>query len=139
MPRDFYVDSEGPRGYKTYSVRRRYDHQTQYYTTSKTEATQHAARLQREENEKRKRRNPTKKQKKPTPQKRISAALTKYLRKINPAMRGATAVRVKKLKGGGVTITPVKGNVAEGFYDATGFHPIRKSRDYDADRAGDEY
>jgi hypothetical protein len=30
-------------------------------------------------------------------------------------------------------------NVAAGFVDATGFHPIRRSPDYDPDRAGDEY
>lgn len=30
-------------------------------------------------------------------------------------------------------------NVEAGFWNATGFHPIRSSRDYDADRAGDEY
>lgn len=30
-------------------------------------------------------------------------------------------------------------NVAAGFYDATGFHPIRSSGDYDPERAGDEY
>lgn len=30
-------------------------------------------------------------------------------------------------------------NVAAGFYDASGFHPIRSSADYDPDRAGDDY
>lgn len=30
-------------------------------------------------------------------------------------------------------------NISQGFYDATGFHPIRKSGDYDPDRAGDDY
>ena len=30
-------------------------------------------------------------------------------------------------------------NIAAGFYDAGGFHPIRSSADYDPDRAGDEY
>jgi len=30
-------------------------------------------------------------------------------------------------------------NIAQGFYDATGFHPIRSSSDYDPDRAGDDY
>lgn len=30
-------------------------------------------------------------------------------------------------------------NIAAGFTDATGFHPIRRSPDYDADRAGDDY
>lgn len=30
-------------------------------------------------------------------------------------------------------------NIAAGFYDASGWHPIRRSPDYDADRAGDDY
>jgi hypothetical protein len=30
-------------------------------------------------------------------------------------------------------------NVAAGFYDSSGFHPIRSSSDYDPDRAGDQY
>lgn len=30
-------------------------------------------------------------------------------------------------------------NVAAGFYDATGFHSVRSSPDYDPDRAGDDY
>lgn len=30
-------------------------------------------------------------------------------------------------------------NVAAGFVDATGFHPIRRSQDYDPERAGDDY
>jgi hypothetical protein len=43
--------------------------------------------------------------------KRISAALSRYLKKMNPAkMRGVKTVRVRKLKGGGVTITPVRNN-----------------------------
>jgi hypothetical protein len=29
-------------------------------------------------------------------------------------------------------------NVAQGYYDQTGFHPIRSSPDYDPDRAGDD-
>jgi len=49
-----------------------------------------------------------KKRKKSAP-KRISAALTRFLKKQNPGkMKGVTKVRVKKLKGGGVTITPAK-------------------------------
>ena len=32
-----------------------------------------------------------------------------------------------------------KRNVAMGFYDLSGFHPLRRSADYDPDRAGDEY
>ncbi len=30
-------------------------------------------------------------------------------------------------------------NVAAGWYNETGFHPIRRSPDYDPDRAGDDY
>jgi len=41
--------------------------------------------------------------------KRISAALTRYLKKLNPGkMRGVTHVHMRKLKGCGVTITPVR-------------------------------
>lgn len=51
------------------------------------------------------------KKKQKAPAKRISAALTRFLRKQNPGhMKGVTHVRVKKLKGGGVTITPVHSN-----------------------------
>lgn len=32
-----------------------------------------------------------------------------------------------------------KRNIAAGYYDSTGFHPIRSSPDYDPDRAGDDY
>lgn len=40
---------------------------------------------------------------------RVSAALTRFLRKQNPAkMRGVKHVRVRKLKGGGISIIPVK-------------------------------
>lgn len=70
---------------------------------------------------------------------RVSSALASYLRKMNPAFRSATHVRVKHLKNGAVTIIPLRKNVAQGFYDGTGFHPIRSSRDYDPERAGDEY
>ena len=53
----------------------------------------------------------TKRKKKKSPSKRISAALTRYLRKMNPGkMKGVSQVRVKKLKNGGLTITPVQGN-----------------------------
>ena len=30
-------------------------------------------------------------------------------------------------------------NIAAGFYDSAGFHPVRSSSDYDPDRAGDSY
>jgi hypothetical protein len=54
------------------------------------------------------RRNPPKRPKKGKLSKRVPAAMSKWIRKQNPAMNRATAVRVKKLKGGGVTITPVR-------------------------------
>ena len=50
-----------------------------------------------------------KKRKRKSVTKRISASLTRFLKKQNPGkMKGVSRVRVKKLKGGGVTITPVK-------------------------------
>ena len=69
----------------------------------------------------------------------ISGSTVTALRKLNPAFRRASGVHVTKNRDGSMTLRPVRRNVAEGFYDATGFHPIRKSRDYDPDRAGDEY
>lgn len=93
-----------------------------------------------------------KKKKKKSATKRISAALASFLRKQNPAFKQANAVRVKKSKSGAISFSPVrvlrrrttKGgrrvkNVERGFYNATGFHPLRSSKDYDPDRAGDEY
>ena len=55
--------------------------------------------------------NPRRKAKKKlSASKRISAALSRFLKKQNPGkMRGVTHVRVKKLKDGGLTITPVHG------------------------------
>ncbi len=47
------------------------------------------------------------KKKKKKAVKRISSALTAFLKRQNPGkMKGVTKVRVRKLKGGGVTITP---------------------------------
>lgn len=44
--------------------------------------------------------------------KRISAALTRFMKRQNPGkMKGVTHVRVRKLKGGGVSIIPVHGPV----------------------------
>jgi hypothetical protein len=66
--------------------------------------------------------------KKKSPQKRISAALSRYLKKLNPAkMRGVTHMRVKKLKNGGATFTPVRGNgkVISG-YGSTTMNPRRR-------------
>ena len=41
--------------------------------------------------------------------KRVSSALTRFLRKQNPSkMKGVSHVLVKKLKDGGVTIKPIK-------------------------------
>jgi hypothetical protein len=70
----------------------------------------------------------------------VSSALASYLRKMNPAFRSATHVRVKRLKNGAINITPLRRkNVEFGHWDKTGFHPWRSSRDYDPERAGDEY
>ena len=71
-----------------------------------------------------------KRRKKASASKRISAALTRFLKKSNPAkMRGVSHVRVKKLKTGGVTITPVRGNgkVISG-YGSTTMNPRRRRR-----------
>lgn len=47
--------------------------------------------------------------KKKSASKRIGAALSQWLKKQNPGkMRGVTHVRVRKLKGGGVTVSPVR-------------------------------
>jgi hypothetical protein len=48
-----------------------------------------------------------KKKKKRTVTKRVSAALTRFLKKQNPAFKRANAVRVKKSKNGTVSFTPV--------------------------------
>ena len=86
------------------------------------------------------------KKRKASATKRISAALTRYLRKMNPSkMKGVTHVRVKKLTGGGLTIIPVRTignprrrrNISEGFYSGGVFHPIRASYDYNVMRSGD--
>jgi hypothetical protein len=68
--------------------------------------------------------------KKASTTKRLSAALTRFLKKSNPAkMRGVSHVRVKKLKTGGVTITPVRGNgkVISG-YGSTTMNPRRRRK-----------
>ena len=46
--------------------------------------------------------------KKASPKKRISTALTRWLKKQNPAMKKARAVRVQRLKGGVIKFTPEK-------------------------------
>jgi hypothetical protein len=48
------------------------------------------------------------KKKKKSAKKRVSAALTRYLKKQNPAMRKARAVRIQKLKGGAIKFSPIK-------------------------------
>jgi len=62
------------------------------------------AQLERQARAKRQgRANPSK------PSRRIGAALSRWLKKQNPGqMQGVTHVRIKTLKGGGVTITPVR-------------------------------
>jgi hypothetical protein len=42
--------------------------------------------------------------------KRVPAALVRWMKQQNPAMKKAAAVRIRKLKGGGVSITPVMAN-----------------------------
>jgi len=72
-------------------------------------------------------------------EKRVSAALTRFLRKQNPAFKRASGVLVKKnRKTGGITFTPMRRNISEGFVDAGGtFHPIRGAKDYSRSRAGE--
>ena len=70
--------------------------------------------------------------------KRVGAALTRFLKKQNPAkMRGIKQVRVRKLKNGGVSITPVRtignprrrrnGKVISG-YGSTTMNPRRRRK-----------
>ena len=65
------------------------------------------------------RKNPTKAQKrekarKAGVQRRVAAALAKYLKQVNPAVKLAGA-KVQKLKGGVLKITPIKANAAKPF------------------------
>lgn len=47
-----------------------------------------------------------KKNKKRAP-KRVPAAVTRFMKRVNPSkMKGVTKVRVRKLKGGGISILP---------------------------------
>jgi len=42
--------------------------------------------------------------------KRVPASVTRFMKRLNPSkMKGVRKVRVRRLKGGGVTIIPVKG------------------------------
>jgi hypothetical protein len=79
----------------------------------------------------------TKKTRKKPASKRISGALVRWLKKQNPAMRKATSVRVQRLKGGVIKLTPLRRNITEGFYSGGVFHPIRAASDYDPGRAGE--
>ena len=56
------------------------------------------------------------KKKKMSGQKRVSAALSRWVKKQNPALKNATHVRVKKLKNGGVSIVPAKPNTSRRKY-----------------------
>jgi hypothetical protein len=68
---------------------------------------------------------------------RKSRAIADLYRKINPGKTPPAFVRVKHLKGE-VRITPVRGNISDGYVDAGGtFHPIRSSDDYSKKRAGE--
>ena len=51
----------------------------------------------------------------------------------------ASGVIIDKKRGKVHILNPGKvRNIAQGFYDATGFHPIRASGDYDPDRLFDD-
>ena len=51
----------------------------------------------------------------------------------------ASGVIIDKKKGKIHIINPGKlQNIAQGYYDSTGFHPIRASADYDSDRLSDD-
>ena len=52
--------------------------------------------------------NPSKKRKrKASPSKRVSSALSRFLKRQNPAFKRASGVRVQKLKGGVIKLTPM--------------------------------
>jgi hypothetical protein len=53
-------------------------------------------------------RNPSKRKKKKSAVKRVSVALTRWLKQQNPAFKKATGVRVKRLKGGVIKLIPEK-------------------------------
>ena len=59
-----------------------------------------------------------KRKKKKSATKRVSAALTRWLKQQNPAFKKATAVRVKRLKGGTMTFTPIRSNPAYELRDS---------------------
>ena len=138
------VSSSGPRGRKTYEIRWKngelYD-----YTDNAQDARRKAARARKEEKEWRERRNPGKRETKAerlmrlqrTSRKRaVANAAGNLLKRLNPGTK-VHAVKLKRLKGGGVTLTPVKSNIAEGFYRDGVFHPIRAASDYNVVRAGE--
>jgi hypothetical protein len=50
--------------------------------------------------------------------KRVPAALVRWMKKQNPAMKRAAGVRVHRLKGGAIKITPLK-NPAAGYWEVT--------------------
>ena len=56
------------------------------------------------------RRNSAKRPRKGTPSKRIGAALSGWLKRQNPAFKKAASVRVQRLKGGVIKLTPVRSN-----------------------------
>lgn len=77
-------------------------------------------------------------------------ATKKRKRVLNPLPVGRKfKATIQKLAGGKFKIVvpgrgpkvanPGRVRNVEGFYDATGFHPIRSASDYDPDRAGDDY
>ena len=109
------VSSSGPRGRKTYEIRWKngelYD-----YTDNAQDARRKAARARKEEKEWRQRGNPGKRetkaerlmrQQRATRKRGVAKAAGELLHKLNPGSR-VHAVRVRKLKGGGVSLIPVK-------------------------------
>ena len=55
----------------------------------------------------------TKRKTKRATRKRVSAALVRFLRKQNPAFKKAAGVRVQRLKGGAMKLTPIRANPYE--------------------------
>src|SRR5205807_186521 len=67
---------------------------------------------------------------------RMAKALKAFLRSVGK--KSADGASVSKNPGGSITITPLKRNVAAGFHDDSGFHPLRASYDYSPARAGEK-
>jgi hypothetical protein len=111
------IESSGPRGYKTWTVR--WKHGEIYdYTDSASSARRIAAKARKEEKSigwGKPRANPAKGTKlqrkvraaKSSAKRRVAVALAKYLKQQNPGMN-IVAAKVQKLGGGAVKITPIR-------------------------------